>query len=127
MNANKALESLTNKELLEGLKNPEKAKEIILTIQSSLDDIVNGFNEMKQAALDSQEQARKAIEIATLNADTIVDLTTALKNIHIILGAHKDMLPDDLKTVYEELSKFVLTGAAIKIGVIKELGEGRAE
>jgi len=58
-------------------------------------------------------------QIITLNK-TSIDLTQALKGIHLTLGAKKDLWKDDMDMdiLMTTLSTFVLSSSAIKAGVV---------
>lgn len=112
------IDNLSNKELLEGLKNPEKAAEIIAHIQNELTTIVNAFNEMKELSKNNSALCEEYKTQVVIAQKANVDLVQSIKQIHIALSAHIDVLPLDLQNLTQELAKFVLSSSVIKAGVI---------
>lgn len=105
------------KKLEDGL-NGDNKKEAIRAIITAIETMVISMNEMKASvtALDQTCNDYKVIAESSQKAN--IDLTQAIKHIHLALNTERDLLPPSLIALSDELAKFVLSGAAIKIGVI---------
>lgn len=98
------------------LEGPE-GKAAIETIIASIETMVTAMDTMKLSVENLEMTCEKFKKIAQDNEKAAVDLTQSIKNIHIALNMHRDELPLDLVNLADELGKFVLSGAAIKVGV----------
>jgi hypothetical protein len=126
-NAEKSLLDITTKAaLLDGLKDPEKALKIIEEVQTSVTAIVTYFNEMKVRVEDLSKTCNDYEKLAVDNQKACIDLTQSIKHIHISLNAHREVLPPELEQLANELGKFVLSGGAIKAGVMADAMEKKA-
>lgn len=116
-------------DLNEAIKDPSKAKEIVKGVQKA-------FTEMSNASLEAIESAKAMKNVAVeyekqlkLISNANLDLTTAMKNIHIILSNRTDMFKDDpeMQEVIAGLATFVTGAGAIKLGVINKAKEDNNE
>lgn len=96
----------------------ENKKEALRALVTSIEAMVSGFNQYRNAVKDLENHCDEYKAIAESNQKACVDLTQAIKHIYIALNNERDKLPTSLLQLTEELSKFVLSGAAIKIGVM---------
>ena len=114
MEKKSAFENLTNKELLQGLKDPEKAQAIITEIQDSLEVIVTEFESMKTVVAQAHSDLDKACKLARDNEQACIDLTQSIKNIHIALNSERETLSETLVKLTDELGKFVMSGRLLR-------------
>jgi len=110
---------ITEQELQEGLKNENKARELIKRIQEACDELVKVKDEALKAANNAValcDQYNKMIEDLT-SANR--DMATVLKNVHIALNAEKELWEksQSITELVDILARFVVSAGAIKAGV----------
>lgn len=112
-------------DLKEGLKDPAKAKEVVAKVQETVNELIAALKETKEAGAAANNLTKEYEARLITSEKTIVDLTTVIKNIHIVLGARRDAFAGDkgLLAIMEELDKFVMSSGAIKAGVIANAGK----
>lgn len=109
-------------DLSEGLKDETKAKEVIAKVQKAIDDLVIANSQAQQAAKDALALSNEYEKQVDLLLQANTDLADALKNIHIMLNAKRDLFKEDKEMVefMEKLATWTLSSAAIKSGVISK-------
>lgn len=109
-------------DLSEGLKDETKAKEVIAKVQKAIDDLVIANSQAQQAAKDALTLSNEYEKQVDLLLQANTDLADALKNIHIMLNAKRDLFKEDKEMVefMEKLATWTLSSAAIKSGVISK-------
>ena len=105
--------------LQEGIDNPEKAPEIVRSVQAAFTELSNSSLAALEAAKQSKNLAEEYSKQVQLLTQSNVDLTSAMKNIHIILNSKSDLFKGDaeMQEVMAGLSMFVVGSGAIKMGV----------
>lgn len=98
------------------LEGPE-GKEAIDTIVASIETMVHSMNTMKTNVQLLERNSNDFEKIARDNEKACEDLTQTIKHIHIALNTYRDQIPPELVSLADELGKFVMSGAAIKVGV----------
>lgn len=103
-------------QLEKDLNDPATDKvKIIKNLVDSIDELVAANNEMKRLADEAATISEKSIADQRALFDSVLDLTTALKNVHIILNSGDEATINELKLY---LAKWVLSPGAIKLGVV---------
>lgn len=97
----------------------EKKAEALKLLIDSIDKMVTGMATMKIASENLSMTCDKYKQVAEDSQKAVIDLTTTIKHIHIALGRYLNELPPELVDLTKELGTFVMSGAAIKAGVIK--------
>lgn len=104
------------------LVDNDEAKEVIKQVQAA-------FRELSEASLEAIDAAKKANQNANEYHEQLVkvnkanlDLTQAIKNIHIVLGSKRDLWENDkeIEAVMNSLATFVLGSGSMKAGIIAE-------
>lgn len=107
---------IDTKKLESQLQDPGTDKAgVIKDLVQAIEEIVASNNEMKRLADEAAAISEKAIEDQKKLFDSVLELTTAMKNIHIILNLNDPKVIEELKL---ELAKWVLRPEAIKLGVV---------
>ena len=107
---------IDTKQLEKDLYDPTLDKTVaIKRLVESIEELVASNNDMKRLADEAATISGKAIEDQKALFDSVLDLTTALKNVHIILNSEDAATINDLKLY---LAKWVLSPGAIKLGVV---------
>lgn len=104
----------------EGFESKEKAKEVVATIQKTIDDLVLA-NEQTLAHAKSLADDLTAMEELNKNAiQSSMSLSEALKNIHIELNSKMELISQDpeLLDLTKKLGEWVMGSGAIKLGVL---------
>ena len=103
--------------LKEKLSSPQ-GKEAIDTIITSIESMVHSMNTMKTNVQLLEATTKQYEKMAVANEKACLDLTQTIKHIHIALNQYRSELPAELVQLTNELGTFVMSGAAIKAGVI---------
>lgn len=109
-------------DLMEGLKDPEKAKTVVKQVQKAIDDLTKGFQQAMVAAESAQKVADDYSGQVSILVRSNAELQGAIKDIHLLLNAKKDLWENDteMQSLVTELGKHVMSSSAIKAGVIDE-------
>lgn len=101
------------------LNDPTKADNAVKAINSAIDEVVKAAETSMQVAKDANETAEEYHKQVVLLTKSNIDLSGAIKNIHLKLNEHADLVDqrDDLAALRKELAKYVLGTSAIKMGV----------
>lgn len=102
--------------LKQKLASPEGA-DAINTIIASIESMATSVTDMKNQTEALGITCDNFKKIAEDNEKACIDLTQTIKHIHIALNTYREELPPELVNLANELGKFVMSGAAIKVGV----------
>lgn len=107
-------------DLMEGIKNPEKAKEVVKAVQASIDELTKAAQESLQTAKDANANAEEYHKQVQVLTQSNISLSEAIKAIHMKLNEHADIVDqaEELAEIRKELAKFVLGTGMIKLGVL---------
>lgn len=90
----------------------------VSAVVDMLEIVSVGMKDMVDASAELSKTADDAIKRANDLSKTVIDLTTTIKSIHIVLNSNRETLAPDLLELSDKLADFVVSSAAIKIGVI---------
>ncbi len=91
--------------------------EAVKTLITAIDEMVTAMETMKLSTENLSMTSDKFKKLAEDNAKACEDLTQTIKHIHFALNTYRDQIPPELVMLADELGKFVMSGAAIKVGV----------
>lgn len=106
-------------DLMESLKDKEKAKKVVKQVQDAIDVLVLANKKAIKIAEDANRTSSEYEKHTKNLTKACADLTAALKSIHSVLGQKKELFADDkdMKILMDELATFVLGSGSIKLGV----------
>lgn len=101
------------------------AAKTVKAVQDAIDEQVAAAQESKKAALDAIAVAEGFEAQNSTLAKAVLDLTSVIKNVHLVLGRKTDLLQGDAETLVlmNELATFVLGSGSIKAGVVSHAME----
>lgn len=107
-------------DLTEGLKNPELAEKVVKEIQDCIDNLVVVIQGQQLQLQENVKLLDQCAQDIQKYQDATIDFGTSLKNIHTLLNANAEIVDQsaDLKKLRSDLSKLILEGSMIKLGVI---------
>jgi hypothetical protein len=107
-------------DLLEGLKDPEKAKEVVKQVQGAIDELVLANQELKKQLEIDIKKFDEAAELIKNLQEATINATEVIKNLNIVLNSKRELFKDDeeMEVVMKALAHFVTGAGAIKMGVL---------
>lgn len=107
-------------DLQEGLTDKEKAKVVIKKVQDAIDELVISNQEWEKNAKEALKTAKEYEAQVDKLLEANIDLSDALKNVHIFLNSKRDLFKKDKASVefMEKLATWTISSSAIKAGVM---------